>query len=414
MVGVYYGHENVGLDNQYRLYEDPLLVVRDTDPTYATLLEQFGVVDQKLETSKESWAGYGQMSWLVTDRLNLEAGIRYTVDESRLDHLNISRLDYGGTPIGSWVPGNVLGIDAPLLPPSFAPPSGLYLSSPYTTASIPSVSVADGDWTGRASIDYELIDSAKVYASYSRGYRSGSFNGGVFYAPRPVADLYADPEYVDAYEVGLKSDLFDRRVRLNVAAFQYDYTDQQFINVIGVSTFLENAGSSRIRGLETELTWQATEGLRLETTVSLLDTEFQELSLADTTSPVPGVELDLSGNRLISAPEFSTTLNADYERPVGEGMLGINLNANYRSRQWYSAYNDDIGYGNIGQAGYWLANGRISYSWKDDRYTVSAWGRNLFDEGYNTYAINLQSSFGFDLLQEGEPRRYGLEFSARF
>ncbi|MGL1386192.1 TonB-dependent receptor domain-containing protein, partial [Vibrio parahaemolyticus] len=86
----------------------------------------------------------------------------------------------------------------------------------YTTASIPSVSVTDQDPTGRLSVDYELTNLAKVYVSYSRGYRSGSFNGGVFYAPRPVKDLYAAPEHINAYEAGLKSDLFARRVRLNL------------------------------------------------------------------------------------------------------------------------------------------------------------------------------------------------------
>ena len=95
--------------------------------------------------------------------------------------------------------------------------------------------------------------------------------------------------------------------------------------MVGVSTFLENAGASRIRGLETELTWQATDALRLEATASFLDAKFNQLRLADTTSSVLGAQIDLAGNQLISAPRFSTTLNADYERPIVNGMLRINV-----------------------------------------------------------------------------------------
>ncbi|MGB1457676.1 TonB-dependent receptor, partial [Spongiibacter marinus] len=291
-----------------------------------------------------------------------------------------------------------------------------YTHGPYTLDSAPELDTTEREWTGKVGLDYRLSDELMVYASASRGYRSGSFNGGAYYIERPLETAYASPEYIDAFEVGFKADLFDNSMRLNAAAFHYDYTNQQFINVVGISNFLENAGGSTIQGLEAELWARVTERLTLQLGAGYLDTEYTELTLANTeTIANQDDTVDLSGNELISAPKFNFSISADYDVLVTQhGYLSVNVNANFQDDQWYSAYNDDYGYGEIRQDAYWLYNGRISWYANDDSYSISVWGKNLADEEYDSYAINLQAGFGFDQYLAGEPRSYGAELMVRF
>ena len=113
------------------------------------------------------------------------------------------------------------------------------------------------------------------YASVSRGYRASAFNGGAQFFSNELS--VAKPETVDAIELGFKSDLLDNTLRLNGALFSYDYTDQQFINVIGVQQFLVNGDKSSIRGAELELTWVPTSRIQVNAGLGLLDTEFKKL-----------------------------------------------------------------------------------------------------------------------------------------
>ncbi len=255
-----------------------------------------------------------------------------------------------------------------------------------------------------------------AYGAYSRGYRSGSFNGGVYYQVRPLETAYAAPEYIEAYELGFKADLFENTLRINTAAFYYDYTDQQFINVVGISNFLENAGSSQIIGLETEVWWAATERLTLQMGLGLLESEYKELSLRNTES-IANVDdtIDLSGNELISAPKVNLNLSVDYDVLVTNiGTLSVNANSSYQSHQWFSAYNDAIGYEKIEQDAYWLFNGRVTWYGADDRYQVSIWGKNILDEEYDSYAINLQAGFGYDYYTAGAARTFGVDVTYRY
>jgi iron complex outermembrane receptor protein len=117
---------------------------------------------------------------------------------------------------------------------------------------------------------------------------------------------------------------------------------------------------------------------------------------------------------MISSPKWSGTAAVDYTVPVGEGFdLGMHLDVNARTRQWYNAFNGQFGNGNIGQAGYSLVNGRLSLHSKDG-YELAFWVKNLFDKEYVSYAINIQSAFGMDYLMDGPPRTFGASVSYRF
>ena len=436
IAGVYYDYQNLYLHNLYSLYGDFIdLRIGIANPDLiplAPFLLDFGVIDQRMRTKKESAAVYSQFRFDITDNLGVDLGLRYTSDKNDLTYLNVSRVGYDGEGRGSWTPGNTTGVDDAFLAPPLTvsdlssllqnPLSALqyantgYTTGPYSLESAPQLSTTEKEATGKLGIDYRFNDQIMAFASYSRGYRSGSFNGGLYYEPRPIETAYAKPEYLDAFEIGLKAEAFEGQVRFNSAIFDYKYTDQQFINQVFVSAFLENAGGSRIRGAESELWAGLTESLSVSVNIGYLDTEFTELSLSNTQTVADKEDtLDLSGNSLISAPTWNYTVSADYDIYENDsGYLSVNLNANFQDDQWYSAYNDDGGYGELKQDAYWLFNGRLSWIATDDSYSLSIWGKNLAAKEYDTYAINLQGAFGYDYYIRGAPQTYGLELKINF
>jgi iron complex outermembrane receptor protein len=436
IAGVYYGSEDLYMQNIYDIFNQIPdarvgLAKPDTIPIFPYLID-FGMIDQRLETEKTSAAAYTQMRFDFSADFGMDIGLRYTRDESKLSYLNISRLANDGTPRGSYVPGNTTGVDNAwiTLPITLfdiqnllSNPGDLatylnagYTHGAYTLDSAPELNAPEKEVTGKIGLDYRFNDDFMVYGSASRGYRAGSYNGGVYYQPRPLETAYASPEYIDAYEVGFKADLNDGSMRLNAAAFLYDYTNQQFINVVGISNFLENAGGSQIMGMEAEFWARLTERLTVQSAIGLLDTEYTELTLANTETIADQEDrVDLSGNELISAPKLNFSISADYDLLITEyGYLSVNGNANFQDDQWYSAYNDQYGYDNIRQDAYWLYNGRLSWYANDGSYSVSVWGKNLLEEEYDSYAINLQAGFGFDQYLAGQPRTYGLEVQVKF
>ncbi|WP_372779725.1 TonB-dependent receptor [Litorivivens sp.] len=434
IAGLYYGYEDLGLQNIYCIFEDlPDTRVGEENPDaigLAPFLVGFGCVDQRLRTEKDSRAVYGQLRFEPTDRLGFDLGLRYTEDRNDMPYYNTSRLDYDGTPIGTWVPGNSTGRDEAFTPLIVSPnqiayclanPSACgaapgYTHGDYTLASQDPLEALEKEWTGKLGVDYALTPDILLYASYSRGYRSGSYNGGVYYLERDLDDAYARPEFIDAYEMGIKADLLDGRARFNAAAFYYDYTDQQFVNVVGISVFLENAGASEIQGVEAEFQYQVNERLFLNAGVGLLDTRYKELMLADTTTLAnPEDQVDLAGNDLISAPDVNFNLSVDWDVLVTDyGYLSLNVNGSYQSKQWFSAYNDKAEYEATKQDAYHLLNARLSWFSADDRYSLAAFVKNIEDVEYDYYAIDLQASFGYTYFLSGPPKSWGVEASYRF
>ena len=447
IAGLYYAEEEMDMNNIFEIFGTPpdlrdAIASPGTTGFYPYLLD-FGGGQQKMITDKKSYAAYSQLRIDVSARLGIDIGLRYTIDKIKLPYFNISRQDYDGNPRGTWLPGNTSPYDEPFVPLNLAGDAGIiefdyfltqllageitlddilktinvgYTTGPYTTDSFYLPPAKEKEWTGKIGADYRFNDSLMVYASYSKGYRAGSYNSGVYYRERDFDDAYARPEYIDAYEIGFKSDFFNQRARINSALFFYDYKDQQFINVVGVSNFLENAGGSQIAGLEAEMMFAVTESLIVSGGFGYLDTEYTELSLSDTeTLNNSGDELDLSGNQLISAPEFSGNISIDWDLlNVDAGYLSLNVNANYQDLQWYSAYNDDGGYENIKQDAYALINSRLTWRGNLKDYSISIWGKNLTQEEYDSYAINLQAGFGYDYFQPGQPMTFGIDVSYGF
>lgn len=415
--------------NPVGLNQAPLLLLAGSDGG------GMGEVWRWLDVEKESWALYSDMTWDFNDSWSMNLGLRYTEDETKRDFQNNSRLNGGplelppaltGAPFyipidprteGTWVggnEGNFLGLPFPFIPPGTIGPNGPLLPAwthaEFTPASAEELSNTEEEFTGTAALNYQINEDVMTYLRFSRGYRSGAFNGGLVYASEGK-DAYVDPEFVDAYELGMKGEFYDGLMRLNAAAFFYKYEDQQFPNQVGISTVLENAGGVDILGLEIELLAIPIEGLTIQAGLGLIDAEYTELFLT-------GAD-DLKGNEPVSTPDTSFNIAADYEFNVSENWITkFHVDGNYVSKQWFSAYNDELvpglgDYSDLQQDSYWRWNARVGLADNAGTYAVSMWVNNLADEEYYVFGVALQT-LGLNSLSTGNPRTYGIDFTYRF
>lgn len=380
-VGIYAAGEKHQVHNNFQMFHGLELIAPEFGPNSGFTL------DQQYEQSRDSLAAYGQLEYAIGKAQRLTMGLRYSVDENRQFNVHSWQGDYAGQAIVGLIP----------------------FSLPYDPEAVyPSEDFTDREWTGTLKWDYRLSDEALLYASYSHGYRSGAFNGAAILMPSELAPV--GPEFIDALEVGVHARWLDSNLSLNAAAFHYDYDHQQFLNVVGIQQLLDSADAARSRGIELELVWQAFTRLSAQLGLSLLETEYTDGPVLN----VLNVPKDLSGNKLMNAPELTLDFALDYEQPLRSGNFRAHIDAAYTGEQWYTPFNGDYGYENIGQPGHTLANARLEYSWEGQRYQVSLWGSNLTDKEYQVYAINLSETFGYHYSIKGEPRTYGLGFRMNF
>jgi iron complex outermembrane receptor protein len=360
---------------------------------------------QRYNVQRPSKAIYGDVTWKATDRLTVAVGLRYTWDQ--VNYLNGSTILYdlsGTTPVANLIPYSQT------YNPNLAPLEQREKANRLT---------------GRANISYEFADDIMGYAQFSRGYRSGSFNGLAYQGTNQV--YYIKPEKVNAYEGGLKMRFFDRRVQLNLAGFYYDYANHQVTQVVGATTFTRSA-NGRLYGGEAELSVKALDNLRFDAALGLLNSKYtgNVLNPADPSSPTRNV----NGNPFPNAP--STTFTAGFEWDVidtGKHKVTLRGDTSYMGKYYFDPFGD-YGQspcdragapGNIrpagtgitcGNPGYWLFNGRLTYE-LDKKFSVSVWGKNLTNKYYYTYGLNIDV-FGLDYLNRGMPRTYGVEASMKF
>jgi len=363
------------------------------------------LADQRFTISRPSTAIYGEAAYEITDALSITVGLRYTWDKVKYSKARTLLFDLAGT-----------GTIASLVPYSF----------PFNGA-LPAVAQkrSTGEFSGRAVIDYKFTDDVLGYASYSRGYRAGTFNGLAY---QDVSQVYfLEPEKVNAYEVGLKSRFADNRVQLNLAGFYYDYSNQQIAQIIGATSFLRSA-NGRVLGMEAELAAQVAEPLRIDASFGYLDTKYKGNSV-DPTDPT-SLTLNINGNRFPNAPKMTFSAGFDLTAYEGErSKLILRGDAQYMGKYFFDPFAD---YGQspcgqpragslvlqatpeiaCGNPGYWLFNGRATYT-LDEKYSISVWGKNLTNKFYYVYGLNL-NAFYQDYLTRGVPRTYGIDFTARF
>jgi len=348
-----------------------------------------GYIGQSYKQERESYAIYSNFTYDLNASTSVYLGFRYTDDEGTFKNLSSYVGDYDRTPVYNLIP---------------------YLPTYDPSAVMEDRNYDDTEPTGKLGIDHKFNEDTLLYASYSRGYRSSAFNGGAIFSEEDAN--IASPEFVDAYEVGLKTQFMDNRIQVNGAAFFYDYEDQQFINVIGINQTLENAGSSEIYGIDLEASMLLSDRLSVQLGLGLIDTEFKKLELND---PATNTDRDYSGNQLQQAPEVNFNAAVDYL--LGQwssGELTLHLDTTYQDEQYFSAYNDAPGFENIRADSYWQSNGQLRFDDASERYSISLWVKNIEENDEPIYALSLSSGYGYDYTAVGAPRTYGADFTLRF
>lgn len=396
------------------------------------------VANQAFTSDTDSTAAFAQLSFDVTQQWALTGGIRFSREEKDFVYRAV-RDNTAGTSV--FVTGGVLppGVAAPaasllgdVLPVTagaggfpFAPgsscstqlislipnlPFGPFQCVPPGLVTIPLPNVSDSwdAWTGRAAIEFEPNDDVLLYASWSRGFKSGGSN------PRPLTApdaLPFEPEVVEQYEIGIKSDWFDNRLRANVAGYYSDYRDIQALVVPIVPPgapprffVTTNVGDADLYGIEAELLAAPTEALLLNLALTRTDTEISRL----TPEAQAGTALQV-GNELANRPEWLISAGVQYTRQVG-GRGDLTLRADYyhQGESFFDAENT------VTNESYELVNLRATFRTTDGHWSFSGYGRNIFDELYSTGRQDVLGQLGTDFGWYGRPEEWGIEAAYHF
>jgi iron complex outermembrane receptor protein len=412
LVGAYYFDSNYQLDQSTTLGA----VLAGGAPA---ILRQY--VDHK----SESYAGFADARFKLGERVTLGLGGRYTRDKKEIFN-NYGRI---GALVRITQP-SFTGVECVGVTGTFSPAPGVVLPV-YAPASNCSGSKSFGKFTWRANLNYEIADNRLVYASYSRGFRSGGFNGRAS-GPTSLGPYF--PETVDAYEVGLKADWLDRKLRTNIALYHTKYSDKQEEVVQPAppgssspqETVVRNASAARINGIELEVIAQPHPRFSVTATASFTDAKFKRFfnDVVGLTpgSPPDGIPDDVSTLDLRRAPEFQFAVGGDYNVPIGSGRLDVNALLRFQDEyQTCIAPNPPRVPGAIRNDDRCLTEARerldaqISYTLPmggDSEVRFSIFGRNLTDNRGLAATLPVAGLFTFGTAVP--PRTYGAEFSFRF
>jgi iron complex outermembrane recepter protein len=259
-------------------------------------------------------------------------------------------------------------------------------------------------------LDYQITPNQFVYASASEGYKSGGFNGFLAGTSRTY-----EPETAWTYEVGLKSQFFERRMTSNWAVFYTDYKsiqEQLFTAVTPpppatqvpqIVQLITNASAAHISGLENETNIRVTPNLTVFENfgyVHAVYSHFFDERLGN-----------LSKNQFQDTPKFNATLGGRYEQSLGNQASGaLQADLSYRSKTYYDIVNTPA----IAQGAYTLVNSRASLFLHDHKLEIALYGKNLTDKFYMQNGASVLTSFGFAVGYYGEPRTYGIELQSHF
>lgn len=329
--------------------------------------ETFGKVDSR------NWSVFGQVDYDFSDEWTGILGVRWSQDDKDLDYSRF--FEDAGNGIARTETFNIA--DDPT----------------------PGIDTIDyGDYALRAQLNWTPRETILLYGSYNRGIKGGNWSldplGGV-----AGVNLKHNEEVLNAYELGMKSDLADGRARLNAAAFYYDYEDYQAFNLLNVVPQVTNSDASASGG-EIELVLIPAEGLDLLFGASFLDSE------VDAVTDVFGGTLKAE---LPTAPGVSLNWLARYEWPAFGGSLAAQVDGYYNDDQYLEGTNSEVSF----EEAYSVWNARLSYLTGNEQLRLTAWVKNLGDEEYRLYNLDL-GLIGFIEQVYAPPRQVGVTLSYDF
>lgn len=323
------------------------------------------------EVTTESLAGFAQGSYSFDTGTQITVGLRYTTEKRGITGTQ-EVFNGAGASLGqSFLPANQ--------------------------------SKTFNKLTWRFAIDQRIGANAMVYVSANRGFKAGSFNGQA-----PTLPAF-NPEVLDAYEAGLKSELFDRHLRLNASLFYYDYKDIQVRTFVNGTSRIYNGAKSRQYGLDLDATLAVNSRLTLTGTLALMHDRFVAFPAAVISSPQPnGSNLtapgSATGNRLPLTPDWTATIGAHYKQPIRNGNLTFNID--YLHNDGYFTEPDNV----LRQPSYDKLGGSIVWT-SDAGYSLSIWGKNLTNAAVATLLATTPVS---TLAAYEAPRTFGATIGYNF
>ena len=305
-----------------------------------------------------SYAAFGQVTVPLGENTNLTVGGRYSKDK-------IDIVAYNVTAAG--------------------------------TTNFPDRSAKANKPTWRVALDHKLNSDTMVYASYNRGFRSGGFS------PNAPTEPAVDPEILDAYEVGMKTQLFDGAVRFEASGFYYDFKNIQLLRTIVGGNSIYNASNAKIKGLEMQVASRANRPFVASASLSLLDGEYGNFTDATfyLLRPNGGARTasgDATGNDTIRTPRVSGNVNATLVQPTAIGDVSFNVSYSYTSKYYFDVQNI------VRQPVVHLVNLTAGWASEDGSYEIKGWGRNLLSQRY--YARANPQTFGL-MASPAAPLTFG-------
>lgn len=272
-------------------------------------------------------------------------------------------------------------------------------SGNVTVGSVSSLSKTWKSPSWRVILSQHLTENNMLYASYSRGFKSGGFN---------LIDITApayQPEQLDAFEIGSKNQFLDRKLTVNISAFYYNYRDLQLYKQEAASAIVINAASAHVKGGELEVHARPIPQWTIDAGLAYTDGHYVNFLSAPCTFPLTtGGDLatacDASGNRLNRTPKWTNDLGTTFRIPSRVGTFSATL-LNY----WSSSFPWEPD-NRLKQKAYDVLNGNVAWTSRPGTLQVSVWAKNLLNTKY--YAHALSSGTG-DFYSPAPPRTYGLQ-----
>ncbi|MGY4395521.1 iron complex outermembrane receptor protein [Sphingomonas sp. UYAg733] len=366
---------------------------------------QFRSIINDADNQLRTWAAFGNAELTVLPGLSVQLGARYT--KSSIDYRACTK-DTGADDIAAII-RFVQGLVG--APPTAAAGQCVTLLPNFSTGLV-SNSLDQDNLSWRAGVNYKPTSGTLLYANVSRGFKAGSFP-----TLSAQSSTQLDPvtqEQLMAYEVGFKVPLFGRSLRLNGAAFYYDYKDKQLSGRIqtlfGQLQNLVNIPRSSVKGAELQLSWLPIRGLNVSGAGTYLDTRIRRNP--DGTSfqnfDQFGNIVSLSGNAFPYSPKWQLSGDIQYDWHLTSSMGAfVGIAANYRSAT-KGALEDDA---RLVIGAYTLVDLRAGVKGAGDRWSLSLYGRNVFNQYYWNNVLHIQDTI---VRYTGRPAEYGLSVGFRY
>ena len=332
-----------------------------------------GFVDFIYGQNADSWATYGQITYALTDQLSFTGGLRYTKDKK----------------------------------------AGFLFNETLLHVSFDDRLNNEEKWDNLSyllDLSYAVHEDLNVYFTHSTGYNAGGFNARA--ASTTSFSFPVQEEEITSFELGMKAEWWDNRLRTNVAFFHNNFDDIQIAQFEagsgGASSRLVNAGEATYWGLELDMLAVLAEGLTADLTYGYLDAEFDKYLARN---PATDQEVDISAVTTVpAAPKHTANIGLQYDfRPFDFGAVSMRMDATYTDKSTFHPFQNQ--YDSAGDR--WLLNARISLNEIDvgagGKLRVSLWGKNLTDKEYREWGIDF-ASLGFAGVVYGRPRTYGIDF----